>query len=264
MKKVSLLTGGLIVALSSAAPALQAQAWNAYTANNSGEYWDNISGDGNTCNIGFIAAKIAGTPGNSCNYQTPMNWLPYTGTNMTANLNNGGAFTPFQFAAGTYRFRQAMGLGGSVAGGNQPFGYFTRNGAGVVTLTQVFPSTSSFDITVTFTTTWGLFVDELGPNPMLSYSDMTANPYFALFTGVGGASRALGSGTSGSLTYSIVNANIGDDFLAGFGDQSDGDKDIQDKVLYISSTVIPEPSTYVLMATGLAGLVGVARRRRTV
>jgi len=32
----------------------------------------------------------------------------------------------------------------------------------------------------------------------------------------------------------------------------------------VTANVVPEPSTYVLMATGLTGLVAVARRRRTV
>lgn len=29
-----------------------------------------------------------------------------------------------------------------------------------------------------------------------------------------------------------------------------------------AANVVPEPSTYVLMATGLAGMIGIARRRR--
>jgi len=36
-----------------------------------------------------------------------------------------------------------------------------------------------------------------------------------------------------------------------------------DFALYGDMTVTPEPSTYALMATGLAGIVGIARRRKS-
>jgi hypothetical protein len=47
------------------------------------------------------------------------------------------------------------------------------------------------------------------------------------------------------------------------GDQQTNDLAINRLSIRAGTTVVPEPSTYALMATGLVALVGVARRRRT-
>lgn len=253
MTRKSLLAGGLIIALSSSVVPVQAQTWQSYAANNDGaaggEYWDNVSLDGTSCNIGFVASK---TSGSACTNQFAAGWLPYAGPTMADNLRNGNAYAPFMFAAGTYRFRQGPGLGGQVAQGDQSFGYFIRDNGGLAIRTAL-PTTHLFDFNVTFTTAWGIFIDEVGPG--LSYSDLSANPFFALFS-----SRPTGLSTAAGVT--TVLAQDGDDFLAGYADVADGDGDFNDAIVLISA--VPEPSAYVLLATGLVGICGLARRRRSV
>jgi hypothetical protein len=250
MRKGFLLAGVLVGAFSSVVTPLHAQTWQSYAADNNGgaggEYWDNASADGASCNIGYIASGTSLV----CNNQVVAGWLPYTGPAMTNNLRTVNASSPFMFAAGTYRLRQNVGLGGQVAALDQPFGYFTRDGAGNA-MTTTLPSTNAFDITVTFSSAWGLFIDEVGHG--MAFSDVAANPFFALF-----GSRAAGLSTAGGIT--TVLAQNGDHYLAGYADVVNGDKDFNDEVLLISA--VPEPSTYALLATGMVGLLVLRHRRR--
>lgn len=63
----------------------------------------------------------------------------------------------------------------------------------------------------------------------------------------------------GNTRYTIIYDNIGPAANRGLGLPINNDRGIN---ALVTSSVVPEPSTYALMATGLAMLVGVTRRRK--
>jgi PEP-CTERM motif len=251
---------------------LAAQTWSAvpgalsndhYTAGPARAFWNNSSNDGVSCNIGHVVTGTNGT----CANQRPLNWLPFTGPTPTHFLSNGNSGTPFLFAAGTYVFKQTPGLGGDIAGDNTPWGFFTADANGLAVMNMPPISGNAGVQTVTFSSAWGFFMDmslvgsTAGVN--VRSNDAAFARQFALFSvGNGSSLSALGGST-------LVTAGGDDSFVVGFEDiacdaqgfcNQTADFDNNDAIL--SFAPVPEPSTYALLLTGLAGIGAMARRKR--
>lgn len=241
-----------LLACGLAAP-LEAQSWTAIGSPNNvstgQQFWDNTSADGQYCNSGYVVTGLAGTAGKNCANQRPGGWLPYLGPAPTTYLEAaGGGFQPFLFAAGDYSFSMLAGAlpGGDIAGQNTDWGYFNFTTNARTSLNGGLPGSP-----VSFGGLWGLYVQLTNGN--FAYSNL--NKQFALF----------GFAPPG---------NAGTQWIAGLEDIYTGryggsDKDYQDVLFGISydpggttEEIVPEPGTFLLLGSGLAGLVGKVRRRR--
>ncbi len=261
---------------------LQAQVWNAIpgTLNNVPQgtgpvrpFWDNFSDDfkpgpgGATrkCGAGFILTGV--TAAGECNPTSlrPAGWLPFTGAPVTTYFSNNGINAQrFLFSAGLYKISQlgSLGLGGDVAGNDRPWGYFVGN-----TNTQL-PQTNNFSTTINFTSSWGFYINLDRPlgTGIVKSTDAAYARHFAVFGY--NAPRTLTQGGVSTIspganqTYWIGLEDNACATLPAQGCTRKADYDNND-VLF-SVTALPEPSTYLLMATGLVGFGFMARRRRSV
>lgn len=247
-RAIRLTIAAALVAL--AAP-VGAQTWDAgWSAGNNGTpFWDQSSDDGSQCNIGKVVTGVA--TGALCSNDRPNSptWLPYDNAARPVPYNLqttvGNNFQSFLFASGDYTFTQANSMGGDIAGGNTAWGYFT--GAHVMTTLSgaAFPISS----TVSIGASWGFWIQT--DNGVFKFSD--TDSYFALF-----------SSAAAPMSGNQINSADGTNFVVGMEDKIGGDSDYNDAVVSFSrtSTTVPEPSTYVLFASGLLGVFGMARRRR--
>jgi hypothetical protein len=196
-------------------------------------FWDNRSSDGKMCNIGYVLNGTAGRvsqEGTSCNNQRPSPWLPYAGVTPTTQKDTPG-FT------GLFTETATVTVFGDIAGANQDWGWFVVNTDGTHTRTSLSnvllnnPSTIGSN-----TTAWGLFINLVDGSTALSTGSQ-----FAVF----------GAGLN-TFLVGIEDVNV-----------TGGDRDYNDVVLRLEGNlnVVPEPSTYALMATGLLGL-GIFTRKK--
>ena len=275
-----------IIALALTAP-LGAQTWQAIgvpTGAGTGAYWDNRSydRDGNlVCNIGALLTTPNVSDANCVNIQDGI--LPSTPAPLTAsNLFLGGAAGAepgaggFRFAAGTYsivqqvRISQNLGDQWGIVLDNGTVFTGTQLGAGAITvstpfaiwLAQAQPPEGAGTIYTSDRRVGGLAVGA---------RTTTLQQQFAVFTnGTGvGALGGLSTDAFGTIINSTGQSAV---YYVGMEDIVNGgrnfpvvpgvpsDRDYQDIVISITS--VPEPATVVMMLTGLAGLVLVARRRR--
>jgi len=235
------------------AASAQAQTFNAFTPDNNGaEFWDNVSTDGDMCNVGYVVTGVAGTAKNPCNNQRPLNWLPYTGVPMAAFYSS----PMFVISGGTLTINVAS----DIAGQDREWGFWTAVGGNLanksftnvntlgsapaqaggnlapMSLTNV-NAVGSFPYNFSFANTdkWGFYV--VTTDGITRTSDMDAQ--FALFRG----------------------AN--DQYVVGIEDTyAVGDSDYQDMIASVTFTgQVPEPTSFALVGVGLAAMVAVRRRR---
>lgn len=247
-------------------------------------YWNNRSDDNvgsAICNVGSVLSNTPSTlTPTSCSNQSPSVFLPVLPTRLGASATflggpSGAAPTGgFLFGAGAYSW-SALGRIAGLAGTQWGFIEFGPGGSVVVTNGTAAGSR-------TFANNFAVWIDAAigsdGPgrtrytsnllvtNPALTLAPAaTTNQQFAVFT----------NGAGPAVTGGVIGFNVGTTFFVGMEDNSNGgrgfgagnsalaisDRDYND--IMIQLTAVPEPSTYVLMATGLAALAGLARRRRS-
>jgi hypothetical protein len=223
---------GLLGAVASFVAAAPAEAqWLSFTANNDGaEFWDNLSSDGATCNIGYVVTGVAGSVGNRCNNQRPLNWLPFAGPAMTQFWG----LPTFTRTGGALIVKIGQGIGGDIAGQNRDWGFWTLSGVTKVRTNVNIVSASPQVYAFATDQQWGFWVSTT--DNTFRYSDV--DPQFAMFRGAD------------------------DEYVVGLEDVllPNGDQDYQDMIA--SFTIVPEPASAALVLTGLAGLAGIVSRRR--
>lgn len=233
-------------------------------------FFDNLSDDGAGCNIGFVLSNAAGV-NNNCANQRPAGWLPFTGAAPGAYYGNGTNYSNYLFAAGTYtidllyaKAAGGSGLLGEIAGADTRFGIYNS----VTNVQTTLSGIGALPYTFTSASAWGFFID------------LVDGPLATAFSGLGAGGRQaalfLGAGSSAGAAGGVISPNVGTQtFYVGLEDKACtqlgttgctvlSDFDNNDAVLRVQTSVVPEPSTYLLMASGLLGLGFAARRRRSV
>jgi hypothetical protein len=226
--------------------------------NNGVPYWNNLSGDGATANIGWCL-----TGGGACAIASPPGAISYYGTATKAAVQNMNFVSTGNPATVTLLQQLTNQVGSAQNSGYNVFGWYTINANGTIASTTPLwnSKTDSLGETATFTpgapgTKYGLFLENIqggGTNVEADYfwfmnssSDYTAGPgqnpvdglqHFALFSGGGGT------------------------YYAGIDDTNFGNEDFNNMVIKLVSA--PEPRTLILSGTGLVLLGLCAFRRRT-
>lgn len=227
-------------------------------------FFDNLSDDGVGCNVGFLLSNAPGVS-STCANQRPAGWLPFTGAAPSSYYGNGTSASNYLFAAGSYTIDVIYARGstlGDIAGSDTRWGTYD----GVSNVQTNLNGVGALPFSFYSATSWGFFIDIQDGVGGTAFSGLGAGGrQAALFLGAGSNATSAGgviSPTGGNQTFYVGLEDKSCASNTGPGCSRASDFDNNDVLLRIRS--VPEPSTYLLMASGLLGLGLAARRRRSV
>jgi hypothetical protein len=245
---VSCLLGGLVAAVPMFGDTVVSTGGTgsfistAYTVDNSGSpFWDNLSADGEFCNIGF--------------------WLTGTATGCKNSSSGETSGLPIGEAPG------ALEYWGNSADVNDPNYYFTADGSAKdATLRLELAGLRDYNAFGWFDTADPLTLHELfsGPTSAVSTAVFTPSTNFGFYFTDSKSNTFYTTGSSEQrfALFRETPKGGGDEVLAYWigVEDSTGDMDFQDMVVRVSA--VPEPSGYLGLALMLGGLGFMIYRRR--
>ncbi len=239
------------------------QSWSSATLGTAanptygGPFWNNLSGDGATNNIGWCFVG-----GGACSMPNAPGALPYFGNGSAAvsnmSFNSGGSGVTLSLA-GVFTTQTTPSLG------LDSFGYYTLNSSGVVTSpTILFNAGSSLATTASVTlapnTNYGFYIENIQGQGTANETDY----WFFMNSSQNTTNRGI------SLTpfqHVAIFDNGASGYYLGLEDSISGigDADYNDLVVQMNVSAngsVPEPASAELAVIGLLGCAFFLFRRR--